>query len=271
MSELKLLLAGACALAAFLAVGGSASAMTSRPCDGDPYDNTPLIHDFYPDTPDTYRQHEVSEVLIGATLCGTDIEFPCAGSETFYDHATIGLPPGVEIGDTAGQEGRLAGFSAPDYLYFRTDNCEPERYPGDYSEPSGDSKSICASENENLVGGPVPGEVVACYRSDAPLGDGWIWATRETDGSQWLTFGPVHPIAGYEVGVTKLRMRFCDYFSLYCEYNGDFVMKNGDASILGCAGGKGLYTITATRRDGFVTPPASHCVEWSATKVQRFS
>lgn len=269
MSKLRAMLVGACALAAFFAVTGTASAITDPDCDGVPYDNTPLIHDFRIDTPDSHVAKAVSGTTGGGLVCGSDLR-PLGGDDTLYDHATVKYARGVGATPTSGHEGEYVGEATVTILFRLfgpriAEHVESNLRVNPISE--------CEGEQGKLVGDPTPGTVIACYYGWNWVGWNWNWITDDDPGPAqdlYLTIGPMYGFGDVtSPGMTEIEdMSLCAYFGPGggpCGTSGTPVGSNGDQSAFptpACSNGNGVYTATATRRDGLVTPPASTCVKW---------
>ena len=185
-----------------------------------------------------------------------------AGQDTLYNHADIGVPPGVKIASSdLVSTGTDAGTATVNVLYvlfgFGLFDDAVE------STVRTDVKSKCESERDNEIVGDTPqGEIVSCLKGSNVLGENWSWSTLDVNGKLWLTIGPMHGLGGVEPGLTFIDLNLCGYYG--CGASGQFQQKNGDIAGEGCSDGiKGVYTVSATMENGTVTPEASTCVQWT--------
>lgn len=255
------------AVVAFLGLSSQAMALTDPDCDGTPYDNTPAIHEFTLATPDSPFHFEVSGLTGGALVCGSDIKSLGRGSETLYDHADLAAPPGVVYNDTSGiATGSYTGSATVSVLYHLFGF--PNYDSGVNSTLRVDPITNCA--NEPVVGGHIAGTIVACTKGENILGHNWNWTTLDNFGKYWITIGPQHGIGNItNPGLTRVSLSLCGYAGSpsgsSCGSNSEpFLQKNGEGEWSGaCEGGNGIYTATATRKDGVVTPAVTTCVPWT--------
>ncbi len=276
--KLSLAIVSCVALVAFMGLAGSASAgdVVHADCDGDPYNNDAVIHDFELGTPDSHKSFAPSGIKGGALVCGTRV-FNCGpgnllicGRDSYYDRAEIGVANGVEITDTASiptgaYAGRADVHVITDVLSFPSNQTDSTVLT---VKPKGEAD--------------CPGNEVACYRGQGGLGHNYNWTVQDpVTGKYTLVIGKIIPIAG-EAGLVKIDMMFCEKFGApgtsQCGSGGaPVVQKNGAASLgkassglLGsnpthqkpCSNGNGTYEATATQRGGLVTPSVTSCVVW---------
>ena len=145
------------------------------------------------------------------------------------------------------------------------------------------------AENQANGGNPIPGRwsrIKACFiaRSDPGSLIQWhsrVWATvtgptgYDQMHHNYLTLGKIRNTGlGIDAGLTKIQEfticgRAGEVGGSECGERGDgmHLHRNGDPSFPSCSNGMGIYEITATNKNGTVTPasgdsPASYCVEW---------
>ena len=258
-------------------------------CDGDPYNNDFLVHDFAISSPDSNIAGEVSSILGRGLVCGTAIDDliessnpfgphfghgcgaagfnPPEGEESLTERAVIDVPPGAGINPTSGMgHGSFAGTAI-----INVASCFTRSIAADQAAITR------VEDNDGDDDCPDDIDIKACFRSDSALGFNYEW-TRQTSANPprySLTIGPVHPIAGV-AGVTHIKD-----FTL-CAYSGAvgadscgtsstpdrWLQKNGDAAAPDCNGGQGpegLYKVTIFNKRGDQTPdtPGSRaCSPW---------
>ena len=289
-----LAIASCAALVAFM--GFSTNAFASHDVHDpncDQYGNQVDIFEFSITTPDSNMAGEVSGVDGAARACGSNLEtqflseFCIGGDETLYNHADVGVPPGVNIADSdlADGVGAYAGRATVNILYNQLGlACVFDDNVAIIVRT--DDKAECIRErNQQTVGDTPQGEIVSCLRGSNDQGKNWSWSVRNAKtGKLSLTIGPMHTDVGIEPGLTYVNLELCDYYSdiggwielgtCGTEADGDqFQQKNGAYTEEGCSDGfRGIYTVTATMEGigsegGPVTPEASTCVEWVSDNV----
>ena len=280
-----LAIASCVALVAFMGLSTSAYGAIDPHCEA--IGNPIAIDEFTIDTPDSNQAYEASTIHGRAYACGSEITLFGGGDETLYNHADVGVPPGVQIANSDSVlVSSFAGDATVNVLYRAVG--VPIFQGGVLSVMETAPKSECQNElDEEIVGatpGNLPGsEIVACLKGTNPLGTNWNWSVRDAGGKLWTTIGPMHGLGGIAPGLTFVDMNLCGYYgdvggTTYpddcgSEANGDqFQQKNGHASAPDCNGGAGplgIYTLTATREDATVTPEASSCVAWEGPQLRR--
>lgn len=217
-------------------------------------------------TPDSREGGAVSGVTLAAVYCGTNHDF----RRSVSDHADIVEPPGVAVNTQVPREYYVGELRA---RMVRASNMKlvGPIVARIYVDPNWSS---CAQDAGDMVGGNVPGSIVACRRaiSSDPAYDyvTWgIWFTRSPDGSRYtLTIGPGEGIS-QDFGITKIiSLAFCAHArppngQSGCGSASDpWVQRNGYASRDGCPYYNGMYSMTVTNRGGWRTQPAYSCVVW---------
>lgn len=289
MRKLYLVIASCVALVAFMGFSATAPANIVDPdCDGDPYGNTFALNGFNISTTNNIA-YEVAGLTGGGVACGTDMEanfLNCGdgglGYPTLNDNAVVEAPPGVAINNT---DTYIADGAYTGNALVNVASCLPSWLAHmELNVPAtvrADPISECVRENNNMVGGPLPGTIVACHRADddsGVLGHNWNWVIDDGQGNYSTVIGPFDALAG-SAGITNIKsFTFCAYAGSVggnsCGGSGDptqGLQKNGDPSVVAtvfakkppaCANGNGIYTAKVTRKNGDVTAPASKCVEW---------
>ena len=301
MRKLTLFIATCTALVAFGSLSAPAFAdhLIERDCDGDPYSNNFAVNGFGFTFTDN-RELKVAGLNGSGVSCGTIMhnsfsdcgpsgQNPPQGLESLADSAAIESPPRVSVNPSFTMaNGSFVGFARinvaaciPFYLAYINEG------PDDDGDGVGDGVGVavrvddideCRRENNDLVGGPTPGVVLACYRADdvtsaISLGHGWIWATLSTTTGRWTqTIGPFHAAA--PAGITKIHsFMLCDYAGSTDPSTRDcgdssqpMVQMNGVASAPDCnegQGPEGIYTVVVTNKRGERTDPATTCAVWT--------
>ncbi len=267
-----LAIASCVALVAFMGLSSTAYGLDDPHCAG--IGNPTAIDEFSITTPDSNVEHQVSGVHGSAYACGSNLTL-FGGDGTLYNHADIGVPPGVEIADSdLVPNGSYAAGASTNVLYRAV---TPFFQGGVPSVVTTAPKPGCQNELDNEIVGSTPGNLpgsvlVACLYGENPLGNNYNWSVRDADGKLWTTIGPMHGIAGIEPGLTFVDMNLCGYYGPVgieeCGTSGQFQQKNGDASEPDCLNGNGIYTVTATMENGTVTPGASVCARWVSGGLQ---
>ena len=107
----------------------------------------------------------------------------------------------------------------------------------------------------------------------------WLWVTRDRNGRETMTIGEFHNDSGSPVGITEVRgLKLCARAgragSNRCGGSSDpWLQTTGHPSYpiwsnrrtcfdLWGWDGRGIFTITATNRDGETTDPVEKCVVW---------
>ncbi len=288
MRKLYLVVASCAALVAFMGFSASASADIVDPdCDGDPYSNDFALNGFEISTTNNVANN-VAGLTGAGVLCGTDLEanfLDCGdnglGYLTLNDHVVIESPPGVVINntDTYIADGAYTGDALLNVAWcWATWNAQI--LLNFQVEVRADPISECVRENDNMVGGPLPGTIIACHRTDDEFGGlfvAWNWSIVDGQGNYKTVFGPVDAFVGSS-GLTNIHnFTLCAYAGSVggnsCGGSGDptqGLQKNGDPvgpSLFAkkprpCWNGNGIYTATVTRKSGEETAPVSTCVEW---------
>lgn len=264
MRKLYLVLAST-ALVAFMGFSATAFAVPDPSCDGNPYNNDPVIHDFVMTMTDSNVEGAVSGLSGKGLACGSD----SADLGSLNDNADILTGPGVVVNNTSGMaNGRFVG----DVLINIALNV------GIFGNTVVEDvqsvlliEPLSSCQNEPLVGGQIPGEVIACYKGVNPQGFNYNIVTVGDDGRTWLTLGPFHPLLG-TAGLTDIKeFNLCGRVgssggTTFPDDCGDssqpFLQKNGDSSGRGSPEGNGDYTVTATNRSGQTTDPVTSHVDW---------
>ncbi len=278
MRKFYLVIASCVALVAFMGFSANAFALTDPDCDGDPYDNTLLVHDFSIEMIDSYVAGEPSGLGGSGLACRTDISFGGGGAETIFDHADISNPDGVKVGHTSVMANtRFVGtarLNVAGYGLFGEAHIFGVGADDLDGPPEGISSilsidSIANCDAETPVGGDVPGTIIACYKGTNPLGFNYSWII-ENQGRTNLTIGPFHPLGGV-AGMTRIHeFNLCAYvgapggstFPDDCGTSSDpFLQKNGIRRDP-CYPSAGIYGVTATTRGGEITPRVTTRVNW---------
>lgn len=262
------------ALLAFFGMTAVTVGYTYTDQDCNPYGNEFGLYDVDINT-STSAPHAVSGVTGSGLACGTELESGSLGWETLFDNADIVNPKSVEVASTA---------SLPLGSYVGEANIDAASYfaglpvgaPGQTARLRIDDISACEAENDAAVGGPVPGEVVACYLGDTTgllAGHNWNWVTQGPGWGTTLTIGPFYNDMTFEpAGLTQINeFSLCQYAEddsttgTKCGTSGGddpWLQKNGHKSKPGCENGEGIYTATATNKAGQTTDPLEVCVDW---------
>ncbi len=163
-------------------------------------------------------------------------------------------------------------------------------------------KSECQAERNALGDGGSEADIVACYYGEITgffHFKEWNWVVDDGNGELTLTIGEFHNLTQTHVsaGLTEIdRFDLCAYAGTVggnsCGDGSEpskWTQKNGDVSegygwlpgytrglpiptslhrVLfscdyGSNKGRGIYTVTATNRDGQTTDPVSSCVSWT--------
>ncbi len=294
LNKLSISVASCMALAVMMGFSASALAVVDPSCDGDPYYNTIAVHDFAIETPDSNVAHQVSGVSGTGLVCGTRIRgslFMPEGLGSMNRRAVIANPPGVTVNAVPSDDipdGSYVGSSVINVAGFLCgtsgDACIKEDQP---ITLRADSSLFC------------PADALACYNGidGSGLGNTWIWVEEDAEGRTALTIGPFHTAFEVYFALTHIKsFDLCAYAGAVggteCGDGSDpskWMQKNGDVSegigylpgytpgisiptslrpvLLSCKYGKnkgrGIYTVTATNRDGQTTDPVSSCVSWT--------
>ncbi len=275
--------------------------VTTDECDGDPYENDFLVHDFTVETPDSQTAWIASRLSASALVCGTTLEASGQGTGTLTDHIDIMEPAGAWPTYT----GPYSGVPVASYAGKLRARMETHTDSGDPTyevavanltvEPLsirslGSNSPIednCNREAEEVQIEPdyTSGLIITCFIARSIPGSpiqwhSWIWgAISRERGCQgicpvrfYLTLGPIHSESSRPTGLTKVEEL------TICGYAGDVLgddcgtnplrrlHRNGDASFPNCENGNGTYKITATRRSGATTtdmPGSTYCVPWA--------
>ncbi len=302
MRKIYLALVSCVALVAFMGFGGSAFAVVDPSCDGDPYNNDFAVHDFTLDTPDSHVAGDVSGVSGSGLACGTEISgtwLAPVGAGTLNDNADILAAPGVKVNPTAGMPvdsyAGAAVINSASWAPIFGALIIPDVHSDLTVAPIGtaDQVETCAYEAAQAVGGPEPGEIVACYRGTTDptalvKGHNFSWQTLAPDGRYTLTIGRfyndllAHPagIEGVKAGLTHIKeFTLCNNIGApitpgiggQCGTSSDpWIQKNGIMStpinkspLQYCPRDAGLYTVTVTNKAGETTGPVSSRVIWT--------
>ncbi len=269
-------------------------AEVDQDCDGDPYGNDFLIHDFSVSTndppPSPYRiggANMHAPLNVGALVCGTALGSNDTGASSLTDHVDMLQPPGSRIngsypigyvpnGSYAGTlDGRLATHDASGNPVIEETTASLEVEPV-VLRVLGDTYPVqdnCNREAEDLnrnSGNTAPGSglILTCAKAQSAPGSPVAWSSyvwsmvSNENGRTYVTMGPIH-IDGQpdrDAGLTEI-----DEFKI-CGYAGDVggsecgprtnrgLHKNGDASPAGCINGRGLFEVTATNKAAEITP-----------------
>lgn len=270
------------ALVAFLGLSGQAFAVTEvHDAACDPYANAFGLQEFNVSTPDSSTEHQVSGVSGSGLACGTSItnlttdDYVANGSGTQFVRADIKNPPGVYTTPTAGiPEGTYAGAS----------NINLVSWGGSPGSPLIVTNVAATTKvDTNDATDDCPPEAIACYKGERttfPQGHASIWVTEDPiTGSNTLTIGEFYAtIYPYYIptGLTKINsFTLCKWVtpgngsSCGAGAAGDvYGQTTGAASAPDCNGGAGpvgIYSVTATNRDGAKTADNNVCVVWNAT------
>ena len=280
-------------------------------CDGNPYGNDFLIHDFKADTPDTHRAWRTSTLTFNALVCGTSLgrfRTPDEGSGTLTDHVDIMEPPGAWTEYTgprsgiprhsyAGKiKGRVATYDENGVprieettATLTVDRLRPRRL-GDPLPQNADS---CNREAEEGLVQPAYtfGLIIACFAVKSEEGSPVKWhgsawgalsSTRDCNEMfcptrAYITLGPIYNNGDPDkpAGLTEIEeLTICGYAGRVngteCGSRNErrrSLHRNGTPSAPDCGNGNGIYDVTATNKDGKVTPsrdatPVTACVEW---------
>ncbi len=285
---------------------GESGPWTDPSCNGDPYENDFLIHNFAVDTPDTHVARRTSRVTANALVCGTALEASGQGTDTLLDHLDIMEPAGawqtytgpgsrIRRNSYAGKlTGRLATHDASGTPTFeetsatlRVDRLRPRSLGG----PLPSNADNCNREAEQVQVGPdyTRGVIIACFVARSDPGSpvqwrSWVWGalSKKRDCNRrcpvrfYLTLGPIHIDSdpGRPAGLTKIdEFTICGnagrVWGNQCGTNPrKRLHRNGRVSAPDCLNGNGIYEVTATNKNGDVTPssgdnPVSSCVEWT--------
>lgn len=238
-----------------------------RDCDGAPYNNDAVIHDFFLDTVDSHRAYQPSEVTAGGLACGSEAKLLGGGKETFYEEATIDVPPGVVVTPTneTSDLHRYAGKGKMDAIGHILLNRQ-EYYDQAFDievgmrDPEGDRDKGC-----------VPA-AIACYFGSSGFFFNWNSVIDVGDGQLQIIIQHVNGAGDFDPGLAKIEMDLCRNFGPVdgtdCGTSNDPVEQySGDVSYPGAqgcfAGGpNGLYVAKATQRDGTEATPDDSCVKW---------
>ncbi len=296
MRKLYLVVASCAALVAFMGFSATASADIVDPdCDlghshgsnDGPYTNDFALNGFEITTTNNVA-YQVAGLTGGGVPCGTSLEanfLNCGdgglGQPTLNDNAVIDVPPGVVVNNT---DTYIADGAYTGDALVNVASCIAgwlaEIHVNISTTLRADPISQCVRENNNMVGGPLPGTIVACHRADDDLGflgHAWSWSIVDGQGNHKTVIGPFAALAG-SAGITNIHnFTLCPYAGSVggnsCGGSGDptqGLQKNGDPvghSLFAkkpppCWDGNGVYTAKITRRNGDVTAPVSTCVPW---------
>lgn len=293
MRKLGFSLFSCIALVVFMGLSGTAPAALINPsCDLDnpavgdgvpgPYNNDPVIHDFTIDTLDSSLEYAVSGVEGSGLACGSEIytgyfDGTCPGQGTLYDRVVIAEPPGVEHNPVPGpglEAGDFVGWAHFDLLgWFR-----PPIGLSCFAQRGEDQYAGLYITDPAAPGVGCPDNARACYEwitgSVGVSAIGWIWIEEVGGGATTLSIGSARNFVGSPlpvVGVTGFDLHLCAYAGdAYSSACGDssqpFLQKNGrgvpEDLPRKCWLGRGIYTVTATMRNGYTTPAVTTCVPW---------
>lgn len=239
------------------------------------------IFNFDINTPDSNRAWAISRVTSTFLACGTEItgassdSYAKNGSGSQFVRFQIKAPPGVRTN-------RLGAW-ADDYN-AGTLSIDVLTWSGNPSTPIFRSATLSLKVDTDFSMRPdCPANFVACYRGVVRYGDVsgpiWLWVTRDRTGRETLTIGELHNNSGSPVGITNVRgLNLCARAgrpgSNRCGGSSDpWLQRNGHASYpiwsnrRTCFGlwgwaGRGIFSVTATNRDGETTNPVKRCVVW---------
>lgn len=275
------------AVGAFVGPAAPAFALVDPDCDE--FGNRLGLYKFKIDTPDTRQAYRVSGVTGSGLACSTDIRNVPAGpppapwtqygSNTQFVKAEIKVPPGVRITPAAElTHGRYVGRAVVDSLTWVSDRTILS--PALAMHPTNVAAEMTV--DKTTTPGQQPGscprtpDEVACYKGWAGvIGFNWSWVLKSTDQygrtRYTLTIGEMfHGLypRRVPVGLTEIKdFRLCAWqgSGSTCGTGGVPLQSNGTATDFpaSCQDGYGLYTATATRRDGQSTAPVSACVPWT--------
>ncbi len=294
LNKLSVVVASCAVLVAFMGFSASASADIVDPdCDGAQYSNDFALNGFEISTTNNVANN-VAGLTGAGVACGTDMEanfLDCGenglGYPTLNDNAVIDVPPGVVVNntDTYIADGAYTGDAQVNVASCLA-GWLAEIHVNIALTLRADPISQCVRENNNMVGGPVPGTIVACHRVDDDLGflaHTWSWSIDDGQGNYKTVIGPLNFIAG-SAGITNIHnLTICAYAGSVggnsCGGSSDptkWLQKNGDPvgpSLFAkepppCWNGNGTYTAKITRKNGDVTAPVSTCVEWYQVSAQ---
>ncbi len=267
------------ALSAYIIYGCSGPDVARDPaCDR--RNNRFGVFDFDVDTPDSHVEQELSKVTSEFLACGTKLtsasSYSWAGSGSQFVRFQIDMPPGALVNtDFSRPSGLIVGSINFDVLTWREGPWDPALF----TDVSMHLRVVRLDEPD------CPSEALTCYRGNYG-GDGYLmghnmnWVT-ENNGRYTLTIGEFHRFdePSIPVGITKINeLVLCRYpgefWSIRCGYNFEWWhMRNGDAST--SPGGRpctypdssgrrrrGIYTVSATTRNGRKTKRAKACVTW---------
>ena len=266
MRKLSFFVTGCIATVALLGFSVPAYALVDPDCDGEPHNNTPALHDVSVTNTvgDSNVEHAVAGLEGHGLACGTDISDNYVGVDTQYVRTDIETPLGVGVNDATGMtDGRYVG----------TANVNVASFLGGAAGVIEDVPAVLRIDQDSGTDCPV--EALACFRGDTEHflleGHAWIWLTEDS-GRYTLTIGEFYnDLSGEPSGLTHINS------FVVCGYAGtvegrecgndpqSWLMTNGDQSTVpspDCSNGNGIFTITATMRNGTTVDPVDVCVPW---------
>lgn len=261
--KIYLLVASCVAFAALSGLGGTAAFAADGihdDCDGAPYNNDPVIHEFNIESTASHSAKKPSGINGGALACGTDTDIFGGGQDSLYKYVRLTIAPGVVVTPTSDSDlGKYVGHSSVDIIgHFLG-------VPSEYYNQQADVSVGTRGTGEERC----PAEAIACYFGSGDVGWYWSWVLQDGDDLT-MVVGPMQFIFGFDQGLARIEMNLCTNFGAVngadCGNTSDPIQYNGDSSYpVGCVKGNGLnglYSIIAVQRGGIVTPPAEDCVNW---------
>jgi thermolysin len=239
------------------------------------YENDFHLNGFYVDTPGYRIPGQVSPLITGGVICGAEVEAlegkksGCIGEKSLNTSASTTLPPGDQVRSTKTLTNKSWVGEAIGWAIA----CAGDETRILYGQAGLLSKSSWTSSE-------CPTTAIACYEGrtkyeppegEPVIGKAYSWVTEE-GGVLKMTTSPVAIASqGYTIkaGFGQFEVKLCGRAggveAQVCGgSNAPWVHQNGEASAVGCPGGKGIYTARAKNANGEETLPVSSCVRWES-------